>query len=265
MNFKFISLLFILLSIFLSSCNDNEGNKIIYIGDPNFVSVASKDNGEVMFIIYQRAERASLNVGYNDLYLYFRDMKKELSVENIDYSVELVLDNDNLESAIFPESESNSLRLFKIPTYFIQPSTNQNKWIFRVSYKYKGKQYNEEVLLEVGDNPLYSSFQIENKTYYINQIEPKIQRIGVMDFDFVILEKDENGFRYFDDFKCDIKVYNSKRETSNNAAPVNQENGFYKGSIYVPEIGAWQVESNFKFNNEIVFKYIYPIFIKTEE
>lgn len=266
MKYKFSYIILIAILVNLLSCTEDEGNKIIFIGDPNYVSVSSKDNGDVMCILYQKEERVSLNVGYNDLYLYFRDMKKELSIDEIEYNVKIYL-NDNSEvitGAIFPTNKSNSLRLFKIPTYFIIASNN-NKWIMEVSYSYKGKNYNELMELEVGDNPLYSSFEYDNKTYFINQIEPKIQRIGVLDFDFVILEKENNSFKYYDNLNCDIKVYNSKRETKNNAAPINKGDGFYKGTIYVPEIGAWQVESNFYIDSNLIYTYNYPIFIKTEE
>jgi hypothetical protein len=267
MKYKFSSIILIAFFLNLFSCTEEEGNKIIFIGDPSYVSVASKDNGDVMCILYQKEERVSLNVGYNDLYLYFRDMKKELSIDEIEYNVKIYLNENSGEvitGAIFPNSASNSLRLFKIPTYFIKASNN-NKWIMEISYSYKGKNYNEIMELEVGDNPLYSSFEYDNKTYFINQIQPKIQRIGVLDFDFVIIEKDNDTFKYFNYFTCDIKVYNSKRETNNNADPINKGDGYYKGTIYVPEIGAWQVESNFYIDSNLIYTYNYPIFIKTEE
>ena len=269
MNFKQIKSLISIIVFFcflLSSCEDYEGNKIIYLGDPNYVSVASKDNGDVMVILYQKSDRVYLNVGYNDLYLYFRDTKKESIIKNINYSVKFYLENDTLakDAAVFPNSSGNSLNLFKIPTYFTKPSSATNYWVMEVSYTFKNKNYTEKIQLEVGDNPLYFSFENNSSTFFINQIEPKNQKIGILDFDFVILKKENNSFSYFNDITCDIKVTNFNRETINNVAPTNQDNGYYKGTIYVPETGAWQVESNFYLNEKIIYKYIYPIFIKTE-
>ena len=262
-NNLFKRLLISLLFIFIVSCEEHKGNKFIYLEDPNYVTINSVEKDNLLIVLYQKSDRININVGFNDLYLYFYDTKKGTIISEIEYSCKVYLDEGNIktESAIFPATECDYLKLFPIPTYFINSNNEITNWTLEVNYKYKGKDYSQKFILEVGENPFFSYFEYNSSTYYINQIEPKIQKIGVSDFDFVIIKRDST-FQYFNDAACTMKVYNEKTESSNNIAPVSQGNGYYKGTIYIPEKGAWQVETDLYINDKNIYKYVYPIYIK---
>jgi hypothetical protein len=264
---KILILLISFSFIFLNSCAEKKDGDVIFIGDLNYVPVGSIDKGDLMIILYQRAERPVLVLGYNDLYILFRDKSKELSLTNMNYSVRTFFDSGTEKrfGAVFPSQTSNVLRIFPVPTYFTYSDNFTTNWTYEITYNFKNKTEVVELKLEVSDNIHFTGFEYESEKYYISQIEPRTHIIGVMDFDFSIIKQVGETFVYVNDFNTTIKVSNEIRESTNNAAPRFISDGFYKGTIYVPEVGFWNVECDIYDNDKLVNNYVYPIFIKTEQ
>ncbi len=258
---------FIMLLASLSSCVEEKDGDIIYIGNLEYVPVGSVDKGDMMIILYQKAERPSLVLGYNDLYILFRDKSKELSLAEIDYSVRTYFDNgtEKKYGGVFPSPKSNVLRIFPVATYFTYADNFTTDWTFEITYKFKNKTEVVELDLEVSENIYFSNFEYEGEQYYISQIEPRTHIIGVMDFNFSIIKQNGDSYSYVDDFNTTIKVSSETRESTNNVAPKFISDGLYKGTIYVPEVGFWEVDCKIYEDDKLVYDYLYPIFIKTEQ
>ncbi len=256
-----------LLTLILLGCSDEEGDKTILINIPNYVPVSSIDKGDHIIVLFQKSEKLTITEGYNDLYLMFRDEKKQLKVTDITFSTKtyMMTGNELYYGATFPDNKANSLKIFPVPTYFTKSENNIDKWFFEITYKYKNKEYKETMQIDVSSNIFFTDFTYDNKEYFISQINPINGRIGVMDFDMSIIEKEDGKYSYSNNFTTTIKVTDGVIETNNNAAPIFIKDGFYKGTIYVPNIGGWEVECDLFLDGVEVYKHYYPILIKTEQ
>lgn len=259
--------LILLLSLFAISCSDDNKSTTIFIGIPDFVSVANIDKGDHLIVLFQKSEKSNLIQGFNDLYLMFVDDKKQLKITDIKFTTRTYMMNGTEEffGATFPESKVNSIDIFKVPTYFTKSTNSLNTWFFEITYTYKNKEYIETMQLEVSSNLFFTEFNYNDKEYFISQINPTVQKIGVMDFDLSIIEKVGDNYSYSNAFTTKMIVSDGINETTNNVSPIFQKDGFYKGTIFVPNIGTYQVECDMILNGVEVYKHVYPIIIKTTQ
>lgn len=255
----------LLLSLLIISCSEDNKSTTILINIPDFVPAGNIDKGDHLVVLFQRSEKLNLIQGYNDLYLMFVDGKTQLKLKDISFTTRtyMLQGTDEFVGATFPENKVNSLDIFKVPTYFTKSTNSTNVWFFEITYKYKNKEYIETIQLEVSSNLFFSEFNYNDKAYYISQINPQVQSIGIMDFDLSIIEKIGDNYKYSNDFTTKMIVTDGEKETTNNVSPIFQKDGFYKGTIFVPNIGTYQVECDMILNGVEVYKHVYPIIIKT--
>lgn len=259
-NFKSISKTFLFfciigLAITTVSCSDSPTN----VDDGNqptpdeFVKITTHSGKQYNYTLYALSD--SLQTGYNEIYIAVENNQgKTVDLQNPEVIPLMNMGNMTHSTPISGIETVNKRgrNYLKVDVFFTMNSMPDMLWTLKVKGQVAGETISEKVYVKVPEKGLMATNKINNTTYYLSYVEPKVPVTGG-DIYKIAIHSTENMMDFAPVTGATVRLKpfmdmgHGEGHSTNHYDKVATEKspGRYQGDIVYIMAGEWQLTFTF--------------------